>query len=162
MKTEAYMSSHPRRNHSGAESKNSRDAFLASYPESFRAFINPDDLVQIRYEAVRAVLCENRTRKDVAKEWGFSRPTLNRLISSFQKMGLSSLAERRSGPTEGFKVTDKLLDRVVVLLEKEGRLSPSQVQEELRQAGTTVHLRTAERTLMKAWESIKRSRYKRM
>ena len=50
-----------------------------------RYFTHPTQTYQRRYEALRAVMVDDRSQKEVAEAFGFQRRTLSQLIYEFRR-----------------------------------------------------------------------------
>jgi len=113
-------------------------------------FFDPRDLVQVKYEMLRRVSAENASIKEVADEYGVSRPTYYQAKASFEEEGLAGLLPKKRGP----RGAHKLQGEVLAFLRK--HIAPGQpiraralaqlVQKEL---GIEVHPRSIERALKK-------------
>jgi transposase len=111
-------------------------------------FFDPRDLVQVKYEMLRRVSCENASVTDAALEYGVSRPTYYQAKANLEKAGIAGLVPRKPGP----RGPHKIRGQVLAFLRK--RLLPGEpirarelaelIQKEL---GIEVHPRTIERAV---------------
>ena len=79
--------------------------------EPFRdsPFHDPDDLLKVRYEAVRQARQGRVSRAETARAHGFSRHTLHRLERLFRDRGLAGLVPRKRDPRGPHKISDEIL-----------------------------------------------------
>jgi transposase len=79
------------------------------FSDSAIEFFDPRDLVQVKYEMLRAVEREGRTVKQASEAFGFSRPAFYQAQSQFSQEGVTGLVKKRPGPKSAHKVTDDIL-----------------------------------------------------
>ena len=72
-------------------------------------FLDPRDLVQVKYEMLRRVQVDGQAVAHVAKAFGFSRPSFYQALEVFQQLGLTGLIPKRRGPTKAHKLSDEVL-----------------------------------------------------
>jgi transposase len=111
-------------------------------------FFDPEDLLQLKYETLRAVQRDQYSLARAASEFGLSRPTLYKAQTHFAAQGLEGLLPGKRGPRQAHKLTPE----VVRYLEKEqtthGELSARELAARVRQRfGVRVHPRTIEKAL---------------
>lgn len=130
-------------------------------PESVRAelftheFFDPRDLLQVKYEMLRAVEHEDRAVSEVAVQFGLSRPAFYRAKRDFLGGGLAGLSPHKRGPKAPRKVTPEILDFVRQLPAAQ-RLPADRLRERVAaQFGVRVHARTIQRTLKHLHEEKK-------
>jgi hypothetical protein len=92
-------------------------------------FFDPNDLLQVKYEVLRRVRCDDFTVKQAAQLFGFSRPSLYQAQEAFTRGGLGALVPQKRGPRRAHK------------------LSVAAVQQAF---GISVHQRSIERALARA------------
>jgi len=63
------------------------------FSDSVLEFFDPRDLVQVKYEMLRAVDKEGRSVKQVSEAFGFSRPAFYQALSQFKQEGVTGLAK---------------------------------------------------------------------
>src|SRR6266542_2601749 len=73
------------------------------------SFFDPEDLIQLKYETVRAVEVEQCPIAKAAKEFGLSRPTIYQAQVQLEKQGLEGLLPHKRGPKAAHKLTDEIL-----------------------------------------------------
>ena len=80
-----------------------------TFSDSALEFFDPRDLVQVKYEMLRAVEKEHRSVKHASEAFGFSRPAFYQVRSQFKQAGVAGLAKKRPGPRSAHKLTDDIL-----------------------------------------------------
>jgi transposase len=111
-------------------------------------FFDPRDLVQVKYEMLRAVEKDGYSVKQASEAFGFSRPAYYQAQSLLKQEGIVSLAKKRPGPKSAHKLTADVLDFIEENV-KEGvpfrarKLAPL-IKEKF---GKEVHPRSIERAM---------------
>src|SRR6266536_4824425 len=72
------------------------------------AFFDPEDLLQLKYETLRALEVEHYPLAKAARDFGLSRPTIYQAQSQFRDQGLEGLLPRKRGPKAAHKLTDEV------------------------------------------------------
>jgi transposase len=111
-------------------------------------FFDPQDLLQLKYESLRAVQKERYSMARAASEFGLSRPTLYQAQAHFAAQGLEGLLPGKRGPRQAHK----LIPEVLRYLEQEQAAQPelsagllaARVRQRFR---IKVHPRTIEKAL---------------
>ena len=112
------------------------------------AFFDPNDLLQVKYEALRAWDLNEQSLSALANAFALSRPTLYAARAALQTHGLAGLLPNKRGPKQAHKLTDDVLLRLRQLLEADPARSTPELLEVLRdELGVTIHLRTLEKAL---------------
>ena len=75
------------------------------FADSVLEFFDPRDLVQVKYEMLRAVDKEGRSVKQTSEAFGFSRPAFYQALSQFKQGGVTGLVKKRPGPKAAHKLT---------------------------------------------------------
>jgi transposase len=118
------------------------DAFAAS------EFLDPRDLVQVRYEMVRRVRVDGESVSGAAAGFGFSRPSWYAAADALDEGGLPALVRARPGPRRAHKLTDEVVAFLATALDAEPGLSSTELASRVeRSFGVTVHPRSVERAL---------------
>lgn len=118
------------------------------FSDSSLDFFDPRDLVQVKYEMLRAVEKQGHSVKQVSEAFGFSRPSFYQAQSHFKQRGVTGLVKMRPGPKSAHKITDDIL-AFIEGKTKEGKplrarkLAPL-IKEKF---GKDVHPRTIERAV---------------
>jgi transposase len=124
--------------------------FAQVHHELFRssAFFDPQDLLQLKYEAVRAIQVEHHPIARAAAEFGLSRPTLYQAQRHFQARGLEGLYPQKRGPKGAHKLTPAVRAQLQTWATDQPQLSAQELAQRLRQQlRVKVHPRTIEKTL---------------
>lgn len=144
-----------------AESKRSKndllreDGVLNAHPErvldpKFQEdeFFDPHDLVQVKYEMLRRVWVENVSVKNVAKEYGISRPTYYQVKANLQEAGLAGLVPKKRGPHGRHKLHGEVVGFLKQQVLPGQPIRARELAVLVRERfGLTVHPRTIERAL---------------
>lgn len=93
----------------GALNPHPRKVAEKMFSDSAIEFFDPRDLVQVKYEMLRAVERERLTVKQASEAFGFSRPAFYQAQSQFSQEGVTGLVKKRPGPKSAHKVTDDIL-----------------------------------------------------
>ena len=103
-------------------------------------FYDPEDLLQVRYEAVRQALQGGTSRAAAALAHGFSRSTLHRLLRLFRERGLAGLVPRKRGPRGPTKITPEILRFVDEQRSLRGHLGSTVLVREIQSRfGVSIH-----------------------
>jgi transposase len=113
-------------------------------------FFDPRDIVQVKYEMLRAVDKEGRSVKQASEAFGFSRPAFYQAKSQFKQGGVTGLLKKRPGPKSAHKLTDEILIFIEETV-KEGRpLGARKLAPLIKDKfGIDVHPRSIERAVMR-------------
>ena len=121
-----------------------RDALFSSHPEFFDA----QDLLQVRYELLRAHLVDGGRIVGLCDGYGVSRQTFYNLLAKFLEHGSAGLIPRKPGPKGASKVTSEVVTFAVRRLEKDADLSGGRLALEIEDRfATSLHPMTTERLL---------------
>ena len=111
------------------------------------SFFDPEDLLQLKYETLRALQTEHCPIAQAARDFGLSRPTIYEAQAQFELQGLEGLLPRKRGPKSAHKLSDQILQ----YLREQAAAQPDVGAEELARR---VHERYAvqlhPRTIQKA------------
>jgi transposase len=111
-------------------------------------FFDPQDLLQLKYESLRALQQEDYSLAQAASEFGLSRPTLYQAQAHFQAQGLEGLLPGKRGPKGAHKLRPELLEQLRQWQAAEPALSARQLAQRVRQRfKLQVHPRTLEKAL---------------
>jgi len=111
-------------------------------------FFDPQDLVQLKYETLRALQKGGYSIARAAGEFGLSRPTIYQAQAHFQKGGLQGLLPRQRGPKRPHKLTGQVFERLQDLRAREPGLSAEELARRLRREfNIKLHRRTIEKAL---------------
>ena len=114
-------------------------------------FFDPHDLLQLKYETLRAVETDGQPIAQAATDFGLSRPTIYQAQQSFKAAGLEGLLPHKRGPKSPHKLKPELRQYLQQCLSSEPDLKAAALVEKVRQRfGVSVHPRTVEKALQKA------------
>jgi len=129
---------------------------LHPHPEKVRhplfvagSFFDARDLLQVKYEALRAIQADGQTLSQVARDFGLSRPTVYEAKSLLASQGLDGLVPGKVGPKTAHKFTAEVLNFLKDSRSQEPAISAQELARRIRQRfGVTVHPRSIERALV--------------
>jgi transposase len=113
-------------------------------------FFDPHDLVQLKYETIRAVEVDARPIAQAALDSGLSRPTIYEARENFRQEGIEGLLPEKRGPKKPRKLTPQVRDYLEELVASNPDLKAAVlVQRVRRRFGVLLHVRTVEKALQK-------------
>jgi transposase len=114
-------------------------------------FFDARDLVQVKYEAVRAVREDDLSVTEAAGAFGMSRPTYYAAAAALEAGGLAALVPARPGPKGAHKMTPEVMAFCQQLRQADPQVSAADLAGQVTgRFGVTVHPRTVERALARA------------
>jgi len=121
-----------------------RDRCFQEFPEFFDA----RDLLQVRYELLRAHRVGGQAVMGLCKRYGISRQTFYNLLAKFSRSGTAGLLPARPGPRGPSKLTSEIVAFAQEQLQSEPDLAGSElaIRVEAR-FERSIHRRTAEKFL---------------
>jgi transposase len=130
---------------------------LNRYPERVRHplfaehdFFDPYDLVQLKYETVRAVEVDGRPITQAALDFGLSRPTIYEAQEKLHQAGVEGLLPQKRGPKKARKLTPEVCRYLEELVGSEPNLPPAVLVQRIRRRfGIVLHPRTVEKAVRK-------------
>ena len=118
------------------------------FSDSALEFFDPRDLVQVKYEMLRAVEKEGRSVKHASEAFGFSRPAFYQAQSQFKQEGVTGLAKKRPGPKSAHKLTDDILAFIEEKIKEGKPLRARKLAPLIKEKfGKDVHPRSIERAV---------------
>ncbi len=118
------------------------------FSESGVVFFDSRDLVQVKYEMLRAVEKENLSVRQASDAFGFSRPAFYQAQSQFKQEGVIGLAKKRPGPKSAHKLTDEILTFIEEQVEEGKPLRARTLSPLIKEKfGKDVHPRSIERAM---------------
>jgi hypothetical protein len=127
--------------------------------ESFAAsaFLDPHDLVQVKYEMVRRVRVEKVPVARAAAAFGFCRQSFYAIAAALDAGGPAALAGGKPGPKGPRKLTEPVMAHVEALLAAAPTLkAPALAAAVLAEFELVVHPRSIERALARRRETRSR------
>jgi transposase len=111
-------------------------------------FFDPRDLLQLKYETLRALQQDGYSIARAADEFGLSRPTIYQAQNHFQERGLEGLLPEKPGPKNPHKLTHQVCQHLGELLQAEPELGARELARRVRQRfHVELHPRTIEKAL---------------
>ena len=118
------------------------------FSDSALEFFDPRDLVQVKYEMLRAVDKEGRSVKQTSEAFGFSRPAFYQAQSQFKEAGVTGLIKKRPGPKSAHKLTAEVLEFIEEKAEQGEPLRARKLAPLIKEKfGKDVHPRSIERAM---------------
>ena len=109
-------------------------------------FFDPSDLLQLKYETLRALKEEGYSIARAAADFGLSRPTIYQAQNHFQERGLEGLLPSKPGPKSPHKLTAEVRQHLRELIEAEPELGARELARRVRQRfDLKLHPRTIEK-----------------
>ena len=122
-------------------------------------FLDPRDLVQVKYEMVRRVSVDGAPVTATAAAFGYSRPSYYQAAAALAASGLDGLVPAKPGPRSGHKLTEQILTWAEQQLAGDPALKPAGLAGPIAGAfGVRVHPRSIERALARRRERHSKSR----
>lgn len=122
------------------------DPLFRAHPE----FFDPHDLVQVRYEALRAHLVDDDKIATLCARYGICRQTYYNLLEKFLASGTAGLLPEKRGPRDAWKLGPDVRSHVRELVRQEPKISGASLASRLRaRFGFSVHKRTVEKLLVR-------------
>lgn len=130
---------------------------LNRHPEKVRAplfteggFFDPHDMVQLKYETVRAVEIDGRPIAQAALDFGLSRPTIYEAQQNLRQAGVEGLLPQKRGPKRARKLTPEVRRYLEELVgQKPDIKAATLVKRVRRRFGIVLHPRTVEKAVRK-------------
>jgi len=131
-----------------ARALNSRPEAVADAAFAGSEFLDPRDLVQVKYEMVRRVRMEGEPVASTAQAFGFSRPSWYAAAAALDEEGLPGLLPVRPGPRRAHKLTEEVVADLRSALEADPALRTADLVDRVEaRFGFRVHPRSIERAL---------------
>jgi len=119
-------------------------------------FFDARDVVQVKYEMVRAVLVDGEPVTQAAAAFGYSRQTYYQAAAALADSGLEGLVAAKPGPRAGHRLTSEVLAWAEQQLASDPALKPAALAGPIEQHfGVRVHPRSIERALARFREHSK-------
>jgi transposase len=111
-------------------------------------FFDPEDLLQLKYETLRAVEVEKCPIAKAARDFGLSRPTIYEAQSQLEQQGLEGLLPHKRGPKTAYKLTDEILRYIQEQTAAESEIKAEELARRVRQRfAVKLHPRTIQKAL---------------
>ena len=111
-------------------------------------FFDPRDLLQVRYEMLRRVRVDQQPIRQVASQFGFSRPSVYKALATFDRTGLLGLVRTKPGPRRAHKLSESVVEFIEEQKREDGSVTLGELVNRIkRQFGLVVHTRSIQRAL---------------
>lgn len=111
-------------------------------------FFDAKDIVQVKYEMLRAVEKDAQPVSDTAEAFGFSRVSFYKTMEEFRQNGLPGLLPKKRGPQGAHKLTPRIMDFINAMIRENPHITRNQIVEALEAVmDVKVHKRSIERAL---------------
>jgi transposase len=111
-------------------------------------FFDPEDLLQLKYETLRALEVEKCPMAQAARQFALSRPTIYQAQSQFQQQGLEGLLPHKRGPKAAHKLTAEIKQYLQGQAATESEVNAEELARRVRQRyGVQLHPRTIQKAL---------------
>jgi transposase len=112
------------------------------------SFFDPEDLLQLKYETLRAVEIEQCPIAKAARDFGLSRPTIYEAQTQLQQQGLEGLLPHKRGPKAAHKLTGEILQYVQEQAAAEPEINADELAKRVRKRfAIKLHPRTIQKAL---------------
>lgn len=112
------------------------------------SFFDPSDLLQLKYETLRALEHDGYSIAQAAREFGLSRPTIYQAREQFRTRGLEGLLPAKRGPKGAHKLTAQVREFIDQERAAEPHLRPGELAARVRKRfEVRLHPRTIEKAL---------------
>jgi transposase len=113
-------------------------------------FFDPHDMVQLKYETVRAVEIDGRPIAQAALDFGLSRPTIYEAQQNLRQAGVKGLLPQKRGPKRARKLTPEVRRYLEELIGQKPDIKAAILVKRVRRRfGIVLHPRTVEKAVRK-------------
>jgi len=113
-------------------------------------YFDPQDLVQVKYEMLRAVKTDELNVSDASQQFGFSRTAYYKIEKRFYDAGVDGLCAQKTGPKLPSKITPDIIEFVAQLKGDEPGIINDNIVERIREEkGVSIHKRSLQRVQAK-------------
>ena len=113
-------------------------------------YFDPQDLVQVKYEMLRAVKTDGLNVSDASKQFGFSRTAYYKIERRFSNAGVDGLCTQKTGPKLPSKITSDIEEYVTQLKEDDPGITNDDIVEKIwSEKGVSIHKRSLQRVQAK-------------
>jgi transposase len=115
-------------------------------------FFDKRDVVQVKYEMLRAASNDEDSITAIADAYGFSRKSFYQVSKAFEATGLCSLVPQKKGPKRPSKLNSEAVAFITAFSKEHKNAKASDVSAALEaERGIKVHPRTIYRHFKKNW-----------
>jgi transposase len=113
-------------------------------------FFDRKDVVQVKYEMIRAASHNEGSVTEIADAYGFSRKSYYQINETFKTGGIAALIPLKTGPKGAFKLTPEVLAFIDSYIADHKNAKPKDISAALMaEKGVNIHIRTIYRYLKK-------------
>lgn len=113
-------------------------------------FLDPHDLLQVKYEMLRRVRIDQCSVSTAAQTFGLSRVSYYEIHAAWEREGLAGLLPKKRGPHGGHKLTDEIVLYLLAQHTTNPSLKSAILTEHVKaQFNVEVHPRSIERVLQR-------------
>ena len=114
------------------------------------AFFDSRDIVQVKYEMIRAASKGEGSITEISDEYGFSRKSYYQILKAYEAGGLYALIPQKPGPKKPHKLTGDATAFIESFLAGNTKAKPKEISAALEaEMGISIHPRTIYRYLKK-------------
>lgn len=142
---------------------------LNPHPEAVRSelfhtdFFDPYDLVQVKYEMLRAHSVDEDAVAEVCRQFGLSRESFYQIQQTFQELGFSSFLPRKRGRKGPIKLKGAVLEFTLAQKKENPAIDPGHLAALIQERyGIAIHRTTVLRGLKKKLRSPKKEPARRI
>lgn len=113
-------------------------------------FFDKKDMVQVKYEMIRAASNGEGSITEVASAFGLSRKSYYQASAAFDAGGLCALVPKKTGPKAAHKLTADVREFIGIYLSGHKNAKPKEISAAIEsEMGIKIHPRTIHRHLKK-------------
>jgi len=113
-------------------------------------FFDKRDIVQVKYEMIRAVSNDEGTITKISGDYGFSRNSYYKISEAFHDGGLCALVPKKTGPKKPHKLSDEVAAFIDAFIAGSPNAKAKEISAAIKtEMGIDIHLRTVYRYLKK-------------
>ena len=113
-------------------------------------YFDSRDLVQVKYEMLRAVKAGGINVSDASRQFGFSRTAYYKIEKRFCDAGVDGLCTQKTGPKFPSKITPDIIDFVSQIKEDDPGMTNDNIVGKIRdEKGISIHKRSLQRAQAK-------------
>ncbi len=113
-------------------------------------YFDPQDLVQVKYEMLRAVKTNGLNVSEASLQFGFSRTAYYKIEKRFYDAGIDGLCAKKTGPKFPSKITPDIIEFVAQLKGDDPGIINDNIVERIREEkGVSIHKRSLQRVQAK-------------
>ena len=129
---------------------NSNHASVTANVFASSPFFDARDIVQVKYEMVRAASGGEGSVTDIAEAYGFSRKSYYQAREAFDVGGLCALVPKKTGPKGPTKLSTDVQEFILSFLKEHSSAKSGQISAALEsEKGIKIHPRTIYRHIKK-------------